>query len=383
MPKIIVFLMLMFCASLTAQENPDKAFDAFTGKVIGNKVRMRTSPDLDSHIICQCNKDDLLVIVGEENEFYSIQPTSTTKAYIFRSYVIDNVIEADRVNLRLEPNTEAPIIGKMQRGDKIEGRTCEKDPKWIEFTPPENVKFYIAKDYIEKAGNAEYAQIMKTRKEEATRLLNSAYFITQGECKKPFNEMTPHSAIKQFEAIVQEYSDFPAIVQQAKEGLSLLQDNYLQKKIAYLEEKSALSETEKQQLFSEISIEKDKKDKIAKKASFWKRSIPDKMKTWASIEDSLFQAWSTFHPEKEVDDFYEEQKANALSFSGTIQTYNLVSKSKPGDYLLKNKDGIPIAYLYSTQIDLEKYVGKEVSMQISPRPNNNFALPAYFVHIIE
>ncbi len=376
------FKLLLFPLIILTSLSADSV-ESFTGKILGNKVRMRTNPDLESHIICQYNKNDLVVVKGEENEFYAIQPPANSKAYLFRSYIIDNVVEADRVNLRLFPNTEAPIIGKLEKGTKIEGQIYDKDPKWMELSLPEHISFYIAKDYVEKVGDAAYASKMQQRKEESTRLLNSAYFITQGECKKPFNEMTPHSAIKQFEAIIQEYYDFPEIVQQAKEGLSLLQDTYLQKKIAYLEEKASLSEKEKEQIFSELSIEKEKKDKFPKKASFWTRNLPEKMKTWSTIEESLFQAWSTFHPEKEIQDFYAEQKANSLIFKGTIHTYDHKTKNRPGDYLLKNEDNIPIAYLYSTNVDLDKYMEKEVTVYLSPRPNHNFALPAYFVHSAE
>ena len=76
-----------------------EVFKPFTGKVLANKVRIRTEPDLDSHIFRQVDKNELLLIVGENSDFYAVQPPKNTKAYIFRSYILDNIIEASRVNV--------------------------------------------------------------------------------------------------------------------------------------------------------------------------------------------------------------------------------------------------------------------------------------------
>ena len=104
-------------------------FKSFTGKLIANKVRIRAKPDLDSPIIRQMNKNDLLLVVGESNDFYAIEPLKDTKAYVFRSYVLDNVVEANRVNVRLEPHIDAPIIGQLQIGNRVDGYVCTKHPK--------------------------------------------------------------------------------------------------------------------------------------------------------------------------------------------------------------------------------------------------------------
>jgi len=57
-------------------------------------------------------------------------------------------------------------------------------------------------------------------------------------------------------------------------------------------------------------------------------------------------------------------------------------KNKPGDFII-TKDNETKAYLYSTKCDLNQHVGKKITMKVSPRPNNNFAFPAYFVNSIE
>ncbi|MGD0665819.1 MAG: hypothetical protein ABSA17_08880, partial [Rhabdochlamydiaceae bacterium] len=68
--------------------------------------------------------------------------------------------------------------------------------------------------------------------------------------------------------------------------------------------------------------------------------------------------------------------------TGIVEPYASMVKHKPGDYVLKDKD-LPKAYLYSTQVNLQEYVGKKVSILVVPRSNNNFAFPAYFVLSVE
>ena len=125
---------------------------AFTGKVKKNKVRLRLQPNTDSPVVKELEKGALLLVTGELDDFWAVTPTSDLKAYVFRSFVLDNQIEGNRVNVRLEPNTEAPILAHLNSGDHVEGTICASSNKWLEITPPSTVQFYIAKNYVENLG---------------------------------------------------------------------------------------------------------------------------------------------------------------------------------------------------------------------------------------
>ena len=366
------------------------SFKPFTGKVLANKVRIRTKPDLESHIIRQVSKNDLLLIVAEEGEFYAVQPPKDTKAYVFRSYVLDNVIEANRVNVRMEPHVDAPIIAQLQAGDKVQGQTCAMNHKWLEISPPSNTHFYVSKEFISQAGGPDYITTMEKRKTQVEELLTQAFHAAEMECKKSYEEMSVLEPTELFQTIVRNYSDFTEAVGQAKEGLALLKDTYLQKKIAYLESKAELSSSAKEELlakhkaeskelFAEGAVKVDQ-DLWGKRAV--KREMTDQMHLWDAVEESLYLSWTAFHGGKKFDDFYSEQKANASVIFGTIESYGHPVKNKPGDFILRGEDA-PVAYLYSTRVDLAKHVGKRVTLLASPRPNNHFAFPAYFVLSVE
>jgi hypothetical protein len=373
------------------QSKKADSFKTFTGKVLANKVRIRSKADLESRIVRQVNKNDLMLIVGEEGDFFAVQPPKGTKAYVFRSYILDNVVEANRVNVRLEPHVDAPIIGQLQAGDKVQGEVCTINHKWLEIAPPPNAHFFVSKEFIEKAGGPDYLTAMEKRKGEVEELLSSAFFLAEAECKKAYDEMSPQEAIDKFQTVIRTFGDFPESVLQAKEGLSLLKDTYLQKKIAYLEQRSELSPTAKEELLAKHRAESRElclDESVKPGPNLWgKRNQPkidltDRMRFWDTLEESLYLSWAAFHTGKKMDDFYQEQKANATIVSGKIENYDHPVKNKPGDYVLRGTDA-PVAYLYSTQVDLDKFAGKTVTLLVSPRPNNHFAFPAYFVLSVE
>jgi hypothetical protein len=64
----------------------------FTGKVRGTKVRLRLDADVESRIIRELDKNELVTIVGEKGNFYAVHSPVESKAFVFRSF-FDNVVE--------------------------------------------------------------------------------------------------------------------------------------------------------------------------------------------------------------------------------------------------------------------------------------------------
>lgn len=341
------------------------AFSPFTGKVIGDKVRMRLQPDLDSHVVREVAKNEMIAVIAQEGDYYSVEPPASLKAYVFRSFVLDGVVEGNRVNVRLEPDLEAPVIGHLNSGDRITGQISEQNRKWLEIAPPSNTHFYVAKEFIEYAGGPELKEKMAQRKETAEQLLEAANLFAKSELENTFEEIDFEKIKEGFLTIIHDFTDFPQKAELAKEALTTSQEDYLQKRIAYLEEKAALA--------TQYVAPQGRKAKVAKTLE---------SKTWRSVEEGLFAAWQQNHQEKSIDEFYEEQKIVATSVSGVLEAFTSPVQNKPGNYIVKNKN-LPVAYVYSTSLDLEDYVGKEVTLIGSLRDNNNFAFPAYFVHEVE
>lgn len=347
------------------------SFSKFTGRVLGKHVRLRTQPDLESYVVRELEKNDLLVVVDEKDDFYAVEPLADTKAYVFRSFVLDNVVEGNRVNVRLHPDLESPIIGHLSMGKRIDGKICERNNKWLEIDPPVDTKFYVAKEFLEHAGGPELKALMDKRKNSATQVLESTQLLTQAEMRKPFEEIARERIIKGFQSVINDYKEFTELVERAKEGLLAFNEKYLERKIAYLESKANRIAPA---TISEETVAMHNPETHFKEVE----TLTDRMRVWEPIEESLYLAWAAMHRAKSMDDFYADQRLKSVTISGILEAYVDPVKNRPGDFVLKEKD-VPIAYVYSTHINLQDLIGKKVSLTATHRPNNSFAFPAYYV----
>ena len=125
-------IMLLCCCATIAVASSDidmgpqseeqaSSFEAFTGKVMGDKVRLRLQPHLDAPILREMNTGDLLIVDSESNDFFAAKPLADVKAYIFRTYVLDGLVEGTNVNVRLAPDIEAPVLTQLNTGDTVDG----------------------------------------------------------------------------------------------------------------------------------------------------------------------------------------------------------------------------------------------------------------------
>ncbi len=346
----------------------ERPFTPFTGKVKGRKVRLRATADLEGRVVKELNRQDLLVIVGEKGDFYSVEPPAGTKAYVFRSFVLDGVVEGNRVNVRLEPSLDAPVIGHLNSGDHIKGTLSSLNNKWYEISPPPGTRFYVAKEYIDSIGGPEVKTQIDKRRLAAEQLLDAATLLTQAEMKKSFREMDIDRIKHNYQTIMNEFTEFPDLCDKAKEGFNALQEEYTQRKISYLEEK-AEGKISSGEVFSSDSAQIT-------------MNPTDRMKMWEPVEESLYLSWSSRNDDRSQDEFYDEQRQAGTVLTGIVEPYVSPVKRKPGDYVLKDKE-LTKAYLYSTHINLQEFVGKRVTVLVAPRSNNNFAFPAYFVLSVE
>jgi len=346
-------------------------FNRFTGKILGNNVRMRSSADLDSYIISEFSKEQYVVVIGENGDFYAVEPPSELKAYIFRGFVIDNVVEGNRVNIRLSPDREAPIIGHYSTGEPISGNIFKDNNKWLEIPAPKNTQFFIAKEYVEYAGKPGLKAFHDKRRATVSQLFESTNLLSQSELRKVFHEIDIARIKQGFQTIISDYTDFPVFVARAAKSLTEAQEDYLHRKIAFLEAKASKMGSGNVEDIYDISYKTD-----------YDVSPTDRMKVWEPLEEALYLSWSSMHHAKTMENFYGDQKLKCQNISGILSAYKEPVKNKPGDFVLRERDVI-VAYIYSTHVNLDEYVGKRVTLMVSSRPNNNFAFPAYYVLDVE
>jgi uncharacterized protein YgiM (DUF1202 family) len=385
-----------------AESSIAQKFGPFTGKITKNKVRIRLQPNYEGPILRELNRDDLIVVVGETDDFYAIQPPDDFRGYVFRTYVLDNTVEGDRVNVRIKPDKDATILSQLKAGEHVEGAVSATNNKWLEIKLPNKTRFYIAKDFVEKAGDAGFKSHLDKKRKAAYDLLKTTDEMSKTEAGKPFEQMNISGIKANYQHIIKDYPEFPDAIAKAKESSNAIEHAYNAKKLLHLEELSRLSsntmETNRQ-LNAELETHKQRIGQLQQEIDQSRQfptvaypadsyhaenqrpiQLPVNMTAWLPVEENLFNEWSRQTNKNNPQDFYGEQMQQNYVMTGIIDPYNRPVKNKPGDYVLLNPTSkLPIAFLYSTMINLQDYVGHEVSIRVSPRSNNNFAFPAYFV----
>jgi len=378
---------------LTPDINQEKSF---TGKVTRDRVRLRINPSTDSPVVREMDKGEMLLVVDEVDDFYVVKPPSDIKAYLYRKYVLDGVVEGNKVNVRINPHLEAPVITQLDSGEQLEGKISEKNSKWLEIKPPESALLYISSNYIEKIGDAKYLSRYEARKEKVNHLIETTRALSETAMEKPFSEIVPHEIVNNCEHIIKEFNEFPKQVAEAKSVLASFNEFFLRKKIQYLESKTqnvATRKLEADPTHKELSGEEktpaseqptQQSSRLAYETWAIKTTdsagFPPHMALWMPVEISYYEEWAKKNDNRPIKDFYQEQKGQSVALKGILQTYDRPVRNKPGDYLLVSPSNrLPIAYLYSTQVNLQDKLGREVTVEGLVRPNNHFAFPAYFV----
>ncbi|WP_348662833.1 SH3 domain-containing protein [Chlamydia vaughanii] len=375
--------------SKTSIAQADKSsFAPFTGEIKGNRVRLRLAPHVDSSIVKELSKGDYIGVIGESKDYYIVTAPEGLKGYVFRTFVLDNVIEGEQVNVRLEPSTSAPVLARLSRGTEIQTTSTQTQGKWLEIALPSQCAFYVAKNFVSHKGSIDLYKHREGQKKIALDLLNSAVKFAQEELQKTLDTVDLEAIYKKINLVqAEEFSDVPGLQPLIQKALEEIQDTYLSKslsnqdkvsgkqKIAGPSSTEVLHDTDKQEhTLSLLSQHIRKQAKIKTSPKTHGRE---------SLEYALFKLWADMQPQENSrkltqEAFYEEEKKKKQVLVGELDVYPHVVKNNPGDYLLKDKENT-LAFVYATKIDLEKWLGKRVSVECLPRPNNHFAFPAYYI----
>ncbi|EPP35039.1 bacterial SH3 domain protein [Chlamydia ibidis] len=360
----------------------DNAFSPFTGEIKGNRVRLRLAPHTDSSVIKELSKGDYVAVLGENKDYYIVSAPEGIKGYIFRTFVLDNVIEGEQVNVRLEPSTSAPVLVRLSRGTKVQPTDASLQGKWLEIHLPKECVFYVAKSFVSSKGPIDLYKRWEGQKKIAVDLLNSAVQFAQVELKKDLESIDLESIYKKINQVqTDEFRDVPGLQSLIQKALEDIQDAYLTKSLAKDKATTTTVEVNSTVDSSSLPAKGSLLSKHIRKQAVIKSS--PMVQGRQAIEYSLFKIWASMQPEEYAhtltqEAFYQEEQKKKQLLVGELEIYPHVVKNNPGDFLLKNKENT-VAFVYATQIDLEKWVGKRVSVECLPRPNNHFAFPAYYV----
>jgi len=129
-------------------------FPEYEAEVTGSRVSIRSGPNVDYKRVMRASKGLHVIVVGEEQDWARILVPAGRVVWVHSSLVtVDpetnvGVVTADKVNIRMNPEPEADVLGQLSRDTRVEVTGGEGD--WVEIKPPSAATVFISKEYLKR-----------------------------------------------------------------------------------------------------------------------------------------------------------------------------------------------------------------------------------------
>ncbi|MDP8217476.1 MAG: SH3 domain-containing protein [Candidatus Theseobacter exili] len=218
--KQIALLFVLFITAHTYAENIDITDTSknnpelfpFIGKVEGNRVNIRSGPNVNFEILTQLLNGGRVTVLEEKAGWYRITPPEGIKLWVHGDFVLEGKITAYSVNVRSGPGTNSSIVTQVEKGEPVNVLAIENG--WVAISPPQGAYAWVSSGFVEyEMLLSEYSsQIaekieMDEKKKKINELLVNAEDKERLELYKPLDEADIGSVIKLYDHIIDSYPD--------------------------------------------------------------------------------------------------------------------------------------------------------------------------------
>jgi uncharacterized protein YgiM (DUF1202 family) len=145
------------------------------GQILKDKVNIREDSRINSPILGQLNKNDLVEILKEKFDWYKIRLPKNFRCYVFAKYIrrIDQdkaEVTASSLNIRMGPSTDSTLVGKAKKGDVLAIFSHRNESEWTQINCYPYAEGWIHKSLVrivklEKMKEKKTAEKREKRKE--------------------------------------------------------------------------------------------------------------------------------------------------------------------------------------------------------------------------
>lgn len=149
MSKVVVMLVL-----IGAWVSGACAAESFPGVINTGDVHIRADATVGAISICQAKEGQAVEVVDAAYDWYQITLPDQAPVFVFAKFVkrdADNewVISGSNVNLRMQPDLGAPILGQVDKGTKVQVIT--ESGEWYRIKPLPSTRGWIHKKFVDRA----------------------------------------------------------------------------------------------------------------------------------------------------------------------------------------------------------------------------------------
>ena len=126
----------------------------FTGKAKVDNVNLRAGADKNFEVLSILNSDDTLMVLGRSYDWYKVELPQSAHCYVAKEYIEkrdtgEYASKADSLNVRSRPGVDSSILGQINRGDVVSVVGEDRDG-WYEILPVKNTYGWVYFGLINK-----------------------------------------------------------------------------------------------------------------------------------------------------------------------------------------------------------------------------------------
>lgn len=143
---VLVVLLVLSTAAVYA-ETSNKV-----GTITGSVVNLREEPNTSSTVLDQLEKGTQVKVVSSKDNWYKVNYNGIT-GWISADYITVKevtlgvgTVNVDVLNVRTKPSTDADVVAKLNKGDKV--TVLSASDNWYKIRMDDKTEGYVFGDYI-------------------------------------------------------------------------------------------------------------------------------------------------------------------------------------------------------------------------------------------
>ncbi len=151
---IVVAIFVVF-TSYTLSEGLEEKY-VFLGAVNVNNLNLRAGPNKNYYSFLQLMRDDILIILDREYDWYKVQLPPKANCYVktdlLKLYKEKVVSRVDNLNIHCKPGLNYTVVGQLQKGEVAYYKSFGSD--WIKIYPTKKTYGWVYYKYIDRIKEA-------------------------------------------------------------------------------------------------------------------------------------------------------------------------------------------------------------------------------------
>lgn len=116
-------------------------------QVIGNRVNLRTRPDLQAEVVGQVNRGDQLAVRSISGDWAEVAPPASIEFWVHSDFIEGGEVTPPRLNVRAGPSINYSVVAVIERGFQVQQTGSYGE--WLSIRPPDAASVWITRDLLE------------------------------------------------------------------------------------------------------------------------------------------------------------------------------------------------------------------------------------------